>query len=69
MCPECEKPLYGSASRAVGGYYPAYHCDHRGHYFRKTKKEFDATIENFVKNLRISDDYIDALMSAVGNGF
>ena len=70
MCPECEKPLYGSASRGRhGGYYPAYHCDHRGHYFRKTKKEFDATIENFVKNLRISDDYIDALMSAVGTAF
>lgn len=34
MCPECEKPLYGSANRGRhGGYYKAYHCHSRGHYF------------------------------------
>lgn len=67
MCPECRKPLYGSASRGRhGGYYPAYHCDGRGHYFRKTKKEFDETIENFVKNITVAPEYIDALISKMG---
>jgi hypothetical protein len=70
MCPECEKPLYGSASRGRhGGYFPAYHCDHRGHYFRKTKQEFDQAIENFVKSIEVSPDYIDALMNLVGEAF
>ena len=67
MCPECRKPLYGSASRGRhGAYYPAYHCDSRGHYFRKTKKEFDATIQNFVRNIEVAPEYIDALMSKIG---
>lgn len=62
MCPECQKPLYGSASRGRhGGYFPAYHCN-RGHYFRVPKKEFDATIENFVENITVAPEYIDVLM-------
>jgi len=70
MCPECRKPLYGSASRGRhGGYFPAYHCDHRGHYFRVTKKEFDTTIENFVKSLSVSPKYIDVLIELVGEAY
>jgi site-specific DNA recombinase len=70
MCPECVRPLYGSASKGRhGGYYPAYHCDHRGHYFRKTKKEFDQTIEAFVQCLTVAPEYIDALEDSVGKAF
>ena len=66
MCPECEKPLFGSASRGrLGKYYPAYHCNKRGHYFRVPKKDFDKTIEKFVRSLSISPNYIDSLESAV----
>jgi hypothetical protein len=66
MCPECEKPLFGSASRGrLGKYYPAYHCNKRGHYFRVPKKDFDKTIEEFVRSLSISPNYIDSLESAV----
>lgn len=67
MCPECSRPLYGSAARGRhGGYYPAYHCDSRGHYFRKPKKEFDAAIESFVKRITVAPEYIDALMAEMG---
>ena len=68
MCPICERPLYGSSARGkLGKYYPAYHCDQRGeHYFRKPKKEFDKVIEEFVKNLSVSPEYVDALMEYVG---
>ncbi len=71
MCPGCSRPLYGSASRGRhGGYFPAYHCNQRGgHYFRKSKKEFDRTIEEFVKQLRISEKYIDELMEFVDEAF
>jgi site-specific DNA recombinase len=70
MCPECRKPLYGSASRGRHGkYFPAYHCDHRGHYFRRNKKAFDKTIEDFVKSLSISPNYIDALIAGVNEAF
>ena len=70
MCPECEKPLYGSASRGRHGkYFPAYHCDHRGHYFRVIKKEFDQTIEAFVKSLEVSPEYVDELESFAKEAF
>lgn len=66
MCPGCNKPLYGSASRGRhGGYFPAYHCN-RGHYFRVPKKDFDEAIENFVKNITVAPEYIDALISKMG---
>ncbi len=70
MCPECKKPLYGSASRGRHGkYFPAYHCDHRGHYFRKTKPEFDRTIEAFVKCVKVAPEYVETLLSVVGEAF
>jgi site-specific DNA recombinase len=65
MCSHCEKPLYGSASRGkLGKYYAAYHCG-RGHYFRVPRKEFNETIESFVKNIQISPEYVEALTKAV----
>lgn len=66
MCPECNKPLFGSASRGrLGKYYPAYHCNKRGHYFRVPKADFDKTIENFVKSLSVSPERISELEKAV----
>lgn len=70
MCSECRKPLHGSTSRGRHGkYFSAYRCDNRGHYFRKTKKEFDQTIEDFVKSLDVSPEYIDELFEVVGEAF
>ncbi|MDN5274761.1 MAG: hydrolase [Candidatus Saccharibacteria bacterium] len=71
MCPGCKLPLYGSSSRGRHGkHFPAYHCNQRGgHYFRKSKKEFDNTIEEFVKHLDISEEYISELMEYVGKAF
>lgn len=61
-CPKCNKPLYGSASRGkLGKYYPAYHCNNRGHYFRVPSDIFIETLQTFVKDLKITDDYIDEL--------
>ncbi len=66
MCPHCQKPLFGSASRGkLGKYYPAYHCNKRGHYFRVPKKEFDMVIEGFVKSIQVNPDKIDELEKAV----
>lgn len=66
LCPHCEKPLFGSASRGhLGKYYPAYHCNKRGHYFRVRKADFDETITKFVKNIHLADGYSDALVKAV----
>ena len=66
MCPECHKPLFGSASRGhLGGYYPAYHCNKRGHYFRVPAKELEQTVEDFVKSLKFDQEYIDNLKKYV----
>ena len=65
-CPTCERPLLGSASRGkLGKYYPAYHCSNHGHYYRIPKAEFEATITEFVKNITINSEQLDALTEAV----
>ncbi len=62
LCPLCKKPFYGSASKGRwGGHFAAYHCN-RGHkYLRIPTKKFEETIQNFVKGLHITKDYIQAL--------
>ncbi len=66
MCPHCERPLYGSASRGrLGKYYPAYHCSKDGHNFRIPKKDFEETITKFVNGINLAPGYTDALVEAV----
>ena len=66
-CPKCSKTLSGSATRGKKGiYYPAYHCARDGHYFRVPKPEFDQTIEDFVKAITIKPEYIDDVITAIG---
>lgn len=66
LCPHCERPLFGSASKGrLGKYYPAYHCNKRGHYFRVPKKDFDATVTKFIRNIELAPGYTDALVKAV----
>ena len=68
MCPHCNRPLYGSASRGkLGKYYPAYHCNKRGHYFRVSKDDFDKTITKFVQGINLAPGFSDALVNAVLN--
>lgn len=69
LCPTCRRPLFGSASKGKRKYYPAYHCDKRGHYFRKPKPEFDQQIETFVKCINVSAEYWDALFEIVCDAF
>jgi len=66
MCPHCNKPLFASASRGkLGKYYPAYHCNKRGHYFRVPSKDLENTVEEFVRNLNFDQQYIDSLKQYV----
>jgi len=62
LCPECEKPFFGSASKGRhGGHFPAYHCNRNHKYLRIQKKVLEGTIHNFVKGLKISKEYREAL--------
>ena len=62
MCPKCSKPLYGSASRGKSGkYYPAYHCNKRGHYFRVALKDFNEVVKKFVISLDVTPEYAEKL--------
>ena len=66
MCPHCNQPLFGSASRGrLGKYYPAYHCNKRGHYFRVPKDKFNETVKKFIKNIQIAPGYVDTLVETV----
>lgn len=66
LCPYCQKPLYGSASRGkLGKYYPAYHCNKRGHYFRVPSADFNQVIKSFIKNLKVTPQYANQLKTYV----
>ncbi len=65
-CSHCRHLLLGSASRGrLGKYYPAYHCSHHGHYYRISKKEFDATILSFIESVTINPERLDEVTRAV----
>ena len=66
MCPECDSPFLGSASRGKNGKrFPSYHCT-RGHKrYAVPKKEFDENVANFVKSLKFTDEFIDILHKKV----
>ncbi len=66
LCPECNKPLYGSASRGKSGkYYPAYHCDKRGHKFRVSKADLEACVDTFISGLQITPDRMEEVFKAI----
>lgn len=66
LCPECNNPLLGSASRGKSGkYYPAYHCSHHGHYFRVPKNEFDEKINKFIERVIVDPARFDEVLQAV----
>ena len=66
LCPHCNQLLFGSASKGrLGKYYPAYHCNKRGHYFRVPKDKFNETVRKFIKNIKIAPGYVAALTETV----
>lgn len=66
LCPECKKSFLGSASRGKSGkYFPAYHCSRNHKSFRVPTKEFEETITNFVKQLKITDASIELFKTTV----
>lgn len=66
LCPQCNKPLLGSAPRGKNGkYYPAYHCDKRGHYFRVPKQEFEDSVIQYVANFKIAPDRLEKLYATI----
>jgi site-specific DNA recombinase len=64
-CSKCSSPLYGSAAKGRHKYYPAYHCNKRGHYFRVSKEAFETTIEDFIHKITFTQEHIDDLMKAI----
>lgn len=57
VCPHCHKPLLGSASRGKSGqYFPAYHCNKRGHYFRVRLLDFENTLTKFCNRIEMSEE-------------
>lgn len=66
MCPQCHKPLLGSASRGKSGkYYPAYHCNKRGHYFRVSKQDLEDRVMEYVAGIKIAPEHLDNVFKAI----
>lgn len=60
-CPQCNKPLKGSAPRGRGGTYPRYHCE-RGHTsFTVSRQQMNQTVEAFLDSVDYDDDYLKVL--------
>ena len=60
-CPECNKPLKGSAPRGRKETYPRYHCE-RGHKsFTVTREQMNKTVGQFLDNVDFDDDYLKVL--------
>lgn len=62
LCPQCKNPLLGSASTGKNRVsHPAYHCGRlingKRCTYRIKLKEFNETIENFVKDVQFSDEF------------
>ena len=71
LCPDCHKPLLGSASRGRSGkYYPAYHCSRgKNHSFRVSKKDLEATVDSFVSKLRLSPQKMEQIFEVLEESF
>lgn len=66
LCPECESPLLGSATKGRNGkYYPAYHCSNHGHYFRVNRDELEDSVNEFVKQFIVPQERINDLMTLI----
>ncbi len=66
LCPECERPLLGSASKGRNGkYYPAYHCSNHGHYFRVSKNELEDSVDAFIKQFTVPKEHVENVMALV----
>jgi len=60
LCPICRNPLLGSASTGKGGIpRPAYHCSRKHKSYRVKLKDFNDTIENFVKKVGFSEEFTE----------
>ncbi len=65
LCPECHKPLYGSASKGKsGGHFPVYHCDRKHKRFSVPVGKAEETITNFVQRLRFTKAGIEKFKKA-----
>ena len=67
LCPHCEKPLMGSASRGRSGkLYPAYHCNrNKTHNFRISKQELEEKVDAFFSHIKVSPEHVDKLFNAL----
>jgi hypothetical protein len=65
MCPACQKPFRGSASRGSGGKsFPAYHCNRKHKRIGISKPTFEKIVHHFVNELRVDEDLRIALLQA-----
>jgi site-specific DNA recombinase len=66
LCPECKKPLLGSASRGkCGKYYPAYHCSKYGHNFRVSKQNLEQAVDLFLSRIETNPEKLAVVFEKI----
>ena len=62
VCDSCHKTFTGSCPRGRSGQeFPTYHCSRKHKYIGVPKKTFDATFENFIRQLKLKPAHFDSL--------
>lgn len=59
LCHECGAVMKASASKGKNGYIAAYHCSLRHGRIAINAKQFHLEIENFIKRVKFSDEFIE----------
>lgn len=65
LCPECNKPFLGSASKGKKSYYPAYHCSRKHRLFRVLRSKVHSLINDFVSHVEFNDEFKEDLIKIV----
>lgn len=70
LCNSCHRTFTGSCPRGSGGkVFPTYHCSRKHKYFGVPKKNFEATFENFIKQLKLKPEIFDSIEATFLNKY
>ncbi len=70
-CHLCDNNFKGSAARGKNKNvtHPGYHCSYKHVYFRKSKKDFEDLVENYLKSLSLTETFVEKVQKELVDTF
>lgn len=70
LCPLCNRPFLGSVSKGKSGAgFPSYHCSRDHKQYGISKKEFEKTLGEFIKNLKYKEGFLKSFEATLINKY